>query len=317
MTAQRRPDKLPTATPLVAGLGEALFDCFGDREVLGGAPVNFAVHAHQLLSPSGGAAMPLSRIGDDDLGRRLLGELQQRGLSTAAIQVDEQAPTGVVTVEVDAAGQPSYDIRQGAAWDGLEFTPQAAELAARCSAVCFGTLAQRDPRSRAAIRKFLEGAKGALKLCDLNLRPPHYDRQVIESSLCLATVLKLSDEELREVSGMLSIGNAAAAPEDQARALCREYSLDALILTRGARGTVIFQGDRCVEGEPVKLPRDDDADSVGAGDACGAAACCALLLGWSLEETVDSANFAGAFVASRRGATPTLPADLIRRFTAS
>jgi fructokinase len=55
-------------TPTVVGIGEALFDCFDDREILGGAPINFVVHAHRLLSAVGGRGVVVSRVGLDALG---------------------------------------------------------------------------------------------------------------------------------------------------------------------------------------------------------------------------------------------------------
>ena len=42
----------------IVGLGEALFDVFPDRQILGGAPLNVAVHAHQLASALGGRGFP-------------------------------------------------------------------------------------------------------------------------------------------------------------------------------------------------------------------------------------------------------------------
>ena len=63
----------------IVGLGEAVFDVFPDKEVLGGTSLNVAVQAHQLLDPLGGRGVLLSRIGADDLGQRLQAEFQSRG----------------------------------------------------------------------------------------------------------------------------------------------------------------------------------------------------------------------------------------------
>lgn len=54
-------------------------------------------------------------------------------------------PTGTVEVTLDGAGIPSYEIRQGVAWDNIPFTPQIEELARHTRAACFGSLAQRSP----------------------------------------------------------------------------------------------------------------------------------------------------------------------------
>src|SRR5438067_7101191 len=93
----------------IVGLGEALFDVFPDREILGGAPLNVAVHAHQMASILGGCGIPASRIGRDELGRRVIDELSARGIPTSALQLDEERPTGRVLVTL-REGEPSYEI---------------------------------------------------------------------------------------------------------------------------------------------------------------------------------------------------------------
>ena len=52
--------------PLVIGLGEVLWDILPAGEQLGGAPANFAYHAHTL----GAEALVVSRVGHDALGSR-------------------------------------------------------------------------------------------------------------------------------------------------------------------------------------------------------------------------------------------------------
>ncbi|MCA9235293.1 MAG: hypothetical protein KDA44_07465 [Planctomycetales bacterium] len=302
-----------SSSPLVIGLGEALFDRFGDYAVLGGAPINFAVHAGQLLAERGGQGAAVSRVGDDELGRCLQAELQARRINLSGMQIDESAPTGVVEVTVDADGQPAYDIRTGAAWDRLEFDAALADLAARCDAVCFGTLAQRAPTSRAAIHAFLAAAPQALRMCDLNLRPPHYDDAVIEASLQAANAAKVNEEELELVANLVGGAIAAGSGDDQVFALMEHFHLTAAVVTRGARGTAVYRGGECFSAEPPPLARNPDADAVGAGDACAAAAACGLLFDWPLERIVTLANAAGGFVASQRGATPQLPANLIAK----
>ena len=59
--------------PLIfVGIGEALYDVFEDgTETLGGAPLNFAVHAHQLASQLGvGSGIIVSCINSDRRGTR-------------------------------------------------------------------------------------------------------------------------------------------------------------------------------------------------------------------------------------------------------
>ena len=80
--------------PLIVGLGEALYDLLPAGPALGGAPLNAAVQAHQL----GNNGTVASRIGGDALGQTLLDDLAERGMDTAFIQRDPDAPTGTVHV---------------------------------------------------------------------------------------------------------------------------------------------------------------------------------------------------------------------------
>lgn len=302
--------------PLVVGLGEALFDCFGERVVLGGAPVNFACQMHQLLGAVDGASAIASRVGVDDLGLRLRDELQQRGLLLDALQNDTAHPTGTVQVTVDDAGHPEYEIKLGAAWDHMAFDECWSALARRCDAICFGTLAQRSPASRDAIERFLTTASQAIRLFDVNLRQDYWGEAVLRSGFGFATAVKLNDEELGKVCDLLGVDRSAGA-DNCINTLCKTFSLDSLALTRGERGTVLYQNGKRVKGAPISYPHQPNADAVGAGDACSAGLVAGFLLDWPAEMTVELANILGAFVASRPGATPMLDLAIIDRFTAN
>src|SRR5215467_7620817 len=164
------PDRLRRRGPLVVGLGEALFDCFADHEQIGGAPVNLAVHAHALLQAVGGRAVIASAVGNDLLGNQFFALLKEWAIDHRMVKVDPIHPTGRVDVTIDAFGQPSYEFESNVAWDYLEFTESWELLASDCDAVSFGTIAQRSPMSRETITKFLQVARRALRLFDVNLR---------------------------------------------------------------------------------------------------------------------------------------------------
>src|SRR5688572_26654682 len=108
----------------VVGLGEALFDLLPAGPVLGGAPLNVAVHAQQL----GARGVLVSRVGRDVLGERLRGEVVNRGLDASGLQIDPERPTGTVAVTL-VDGEPRYDIVKDVAWDHLEFSPALAASA--------------------------------------------------------------------------------------------------------------------------------------------------------------------------------------------
>ncbi len=307
------PSKTNSLTPLLlVGLGESLFDCFEDRRILGGAPVNLAVHANALLKHSGGSSTIVTRVGEDELGDQLVRDLNSKGLSQDYVQRDSKRSTGVVDVRLDGEGHAEYEIHENVAWDHLLFDAELAKLASACRAVCFGTLAQRYPVTRAAIYGFLDAAPHAIRFLDVNLRKPHYSATIIEDSLKRATVAKLNEHELPLVCELLGLDAPAGdAPDLQAQAIIQAFGLDLLALTRGSQGTVLYRDGQRVEGSPVKLQCVPGADSVGAGDACSAALVAGLLLGLRDQQIVDLANRVGAYVAGRPGATPSLPQELL------
>lgn len=288
-------------TPRVIALGEILWDMLPEGRLLGGAPANFGYHAHAL----GADVHIISRVGNDLLGREILQRLAASHLSREGLQLDPLAPTGIVSVDLEADGQPRYVIHEVVAWDGIEATPSAVGLMAHADAVCFGTLAQRGPTSRKSIRALLSVTPAqALRIFDVNLRQNFYTRETIEASLEQANVLKLNETELPVLATMLGLAGSTA---EQLAALARGFDLRAVALTLGSGGSVLRVGDRLSShpGVPVAV-----RDTIGAGDAFTAVLCLGLLAGWMPERINEQANAVAAFVCSSAGATPELPADL-------
>lgn len=310
------PSRSTAGAPLILGFGEALFDVVDGDAILGGAPCNFAVHAQQLLAgASGGAAagraLPVSRVGADSLGERLRNEVAARGVDVAQIQIDAALPTGTVEVELNAEGHPTYDIRQGVAWDAIEFPAGLAALAGEASAICYGTLVQRSAASRAALQQLLQRAPQAIRVCDLNLRAPHYTPAVIEDSLLQATVLKLNDDELRIVAQMFELTPAGEGMPGLIDGLAARFpQLTTIAVTEGAAGARLWHAGRHQSAEPPRCERTAGADTIGAGDSWCAALVIGLLGGLTAWEILAWANRVASFVASQRGATPALPREL-------
>ena len=295
----------------IVGLGEALFDIFPDRQVLGGAPLNAAVHAHQLAAVRGGRGVIVSRLGQDELGKRAQNELTGRSISTEYIQMDPDHSTGKVHVTVDEDGQPDYEIVEHVAWDWLQWDPDLEHLARHCDAVCFSGLAQRQNQTRSSIHRFVTEAAQAVRLFDLTLRQHFYDQRMLRHSCELANVVKLNLEELDVLSAQINLPGKSI--DAQIRTLIDTFALNQAVLTRGAEGTVIYTRSRRYEGEPVHYEPAKHADSVGAGDACTAAILVGAVLRLPVPKILQLANHAGAYVASVPGATPTLPATILQQ----
>ena len=302
----------------IVGLGESLFDVFPDRAILGGAPLNVACHAQQLCSVNGGRGVVASRTGADDLGRRMLDELRTRGLTTDFVQIDDAYPTGRVDIAL-RGGEPTYDFLADVAWDHLEWSPEWRRLAETCDAVVFGTLAQRCPNSRATVQRFVEAARQAIRLFDVNLRVNFFDADCLRRGIELATAVKLNAEELPIVLRLLGLAAEAsdetlrAEPASGARRLVQAFApsdLRCVVVTRGEQGTELITHEATVRGTVAQFQRHPQADNVGAGDACSAGLLWGWLNQWPEERTVTLANRLGAYVASQPGATPVIPREL-------
>lgn len=295
----------------IVGLGEALFDVLPSGRVMGGAPLNVAFHAHQILAPTGGEGVVASRVGTDSLGDEVARTLLERGMLVDHLQHDPDRATSTVTVALQE-GQPTYTFAPDIAWDHLEFTESWRTLAEHAAGVCYGTLAQRSQKSRHAIWKFLEHARGARRMFDVNLRQGFYDRESIIEGCRLATLVKLNEEELPIVADLLQLVGSGA--EEFLHAMRARFQLEMVVYTRGARGTVLVLTDETVAAPAVSYSAAPHADAVGAGDACSSAILVGLIRGIPAARIGELANHLGAYVASQSGATPSLPRELIDHF---
>jgi len=284
--------------PLVIGIGEVLWDFLPAGKQLGGAPANFAYHAHAL----GAEALVVSRVGNDPLGCELLSRLQSVGLRTDGITTDPSAPTGTVSVTLDGQGKPTFTIHENVAWDLIEAVQQSLDAASRADAVCFGTLAQRNAIARAAIRAIVQATPPtALRIFDINLRQHFWSREIILESLELADVMKLNDEELPIVAGLFGLSGDES---NQMRQIAAHFQLKAVALTKGANGSSLVVGNEFVSRPGTKLTV---VDTVGAGDSYTAALAFGLLAGYSPGRILEQAHRIADYVCTQSGAMPSLP----------
>lgn len=288
--------------PFCIGLGEVLWDLLPGGRQLGGAPANFAYHAHAL----GAESLLVSRVGNDRAGRDILARLAELGLRLDGVSIDLAAPTGTVSVAVDDLGQPAFTIHTDVAWDCLEAGDLVLREAARADAICFGSLGQRSPAARSAIQTVLGASRPqALRIFDVNLRQHFWSRDVIVESLQLANVLKLNEHELPILAGPLGL---QGSEEDQLRQLAKTYQLRAVALTQGARGSLLLVGKTLVT-RPA--PAVEVVDTVGAGDSYTAALALGLLAGRAPMAIVEWAHRVAGYVCTQPGATPPMPACTI------
>ena len=288
---------------VIVGIGEALWDVLPEGKKIGGAPANFAYHVSQF----GLESCAVSAVGDDELGKEIRSNFEEKKLQTLIETVPY--PTGTVQVEIDKLGVPQYDIKENVAWDNIPFTPQIEELAHRTKAICFGSLAQRSKVSRNTIEQFIEAmpkTEDTLIVFDVNLRQSFYSREVLDRSMKRCNVLKINDEELITISRML--GYQGTDLQSKCWILLGRSHLKMLILTCGVNGSYVFTPGSM---SFIATPKVKVADTVGAGDSFTGAFVASILKGLSVADAHQKAVNVSAFVCTQRGAMPTLPADYI------
>ena len=279
----------------VVGLGEILWDIFPERKVLGGAPANFAYHVSQF----GFNGYAVSAIGNDLLGKEILKSLEEKELNYLIEQTD--FPTGIVKVQLDGRGIPTYEITENVAWDNIPFTTRLENLAKNTTTVCFGSLAQRNEVSRATIHKFLDLMPAdSLKVFDINLRLKYFSKDIITTSLNKASALKINDEEIVKIAEIFEL---QGTDEELCQQLLDKYKLKFLILTKGTRGSYVLTP---YEKSFLATPKVTIADTVGAGDSFTAAFVASYLNGRSIAQSHQLAVEVSAYVCQQHGAMPRL-----------
>ena len=286
---------------IIVGLGEILWDVFPEQKILGGAPANFAYYVSQF----GFNGNVISAVGDDILGKEILNSLEEKSLN--CLIETTSFPTGIVQVTLSGEGIPSYEICENVAWDNIPFTEHTEKLANKAAAVCFGSLAQRSKTSRETIRRFLLATPpDCLRIFDVNLRQHFYDQNVIEESLKICNVLKMNEDELEILAGMIKLD--VKNDIEFCKHLLKKNHLEVIILTKGAEGSYIFtKNDMSFQ----STPKVQVADTVGAGDSFTAAFVSAFLTDKSIKESHRIAVEVSAFVCQKYGAMSELSPSIM------
>ncbi len=280
-------------------LGEALVDEFADQHVAGGAPFNVARHLAALGVP----ALLTTRIGFDDAGGQLVRASMKRfGLSEQGLQLDQQHPTGRVSViEVDGAHR--FEIHADAAWDYLDGAVLPALLIQQePDCVYFGSLAQRHPVARTSLRSLLAlaGEQQCLRYLDLNLRDGSSSAELAGASLHLADWVKVNQDELLLLLDWFDAGQAPGG----VKGLMLRFALQLLVVTRGEQGYAAFDGQGQQIASSSGIAVEHFADTVGAGDGFSAMLLAATLAGQPLPRALDLANRYACALCSQRGPVP-------------
>ncbi|MBO7251919.1 MAG: carbohydrate kinase [Oscillospiraceae bacterium] len=303
----------------VVALGELLID-FASRSVdekgyptmaafPGGAPANFLA----ALTKYGYKTGFLGKVGQDTFGNLLLGTVQEAGIESKGIVVDDSVFTTLAFVTFDSTGDRSFSFaRKPGADTQLTWEEVDKEMIDQAKVFHFGTLSLTDEPVRTTTQKCVAYAKeqGKLITCDPNLRKPLWKnleeaREQILWSLTQADVVKISDDEVEFLWN--------CSPEEGADKLLKDHGVSLAMVTLGPKGCLLKTANACCQ---VSSPKVHPVDTTGAGDIFGGSAVSRLLeLNKPVEQlTEEDLKFIGSFAATaaslsteKPGGIPSIP----------
>ncbi|MBC3759380.1 carbohydrate kinase [Hyunsoonleella sp. SJ7] len=290
--------------PKIVCFGEVLWDIFPNGEKkIGGAPLNVALR----LASFGNDVAMVSAIGKDENGQMLLNFLVENGLNTSFVQKKDKFSTGEVTVALNKKGSASYQIEHPRAWDKIELSDGLKETVASSDALVFGSLVTRDEVSKQTLLSLIDLAK--YSVFDLNLRPPHYSKNMLIDLMNKANFIKFNDEELYEVAGYLN--SEYNGLEQNLKFISKQTNTQHICVTKGEHGAVLLYDGQLYynSGYQIKVK-----DTVGAGDSFLGTLISQLLNEIDPQKAVDIACGVGALVAKNEGANPKLSKSDIESF---
>jgi fructokinase len=239
-------------------IGEALVDAVtrpdGETEEhVGGSPANVAFGLAALEHPVDLATW----IATDERGRRIEDVCRERGVTLTA--GSQGAPfTSVAHATIDATGAATYVF-------DLEWQVAAVPGLTAYGHVHTGSIAAVLEPGGGQVRALLAAARelGATVSYDPNARPslmgrPEQARRLVESSIALADVVKLSDEDVE----WLCPGEVL----DEVLSRWGELGPAVVVVTRGGAGAVVHVS-RTGEQQSLPAPSVHVVDTVGAGDS--------------------------------------------------
>ena len=244
--------------------GTVLYDHIGDQYYIGGCHTNVAAHCARL----GMDTTMVSCVGADAIGAHAKSWLEAAGVRSEYLLVDPSHPTGTVEVDISDPENPKYTVVDDVAYDHISLETEALRALAkrRFDYMYFGTFEQKYSQNVETLNAILRDVQVSRRFCDINLRENRYTKEIVESSMRAADILKVNEEEFALLKTWLLEGDC----DDSAAAekLRGAYDIEIIIVTRSGRGASAYwaDGQADVPAVPVNV-----VDSVGAGDAFAAA----------------------------------------------
>ena len=275
----------------------------------GGAPCNVLA----MLNKCGHPTAFIGKVGKDIFGLKLKSTLEEVGINTSNLIVDENARTTLAFVQTFEDGDRDFSFFRNPGADMLLTAQEVDEELIKDSRIFhFGTLSMTHDGVREATKRAIAVAKesGAVISFDPNLRPPLWnsleDAKVqVAYGLGQCDVLKISDNEIQWFTGEEDFDAGIAK-------LRKEYDIPLILLSMGRDGSRAYYKDLKVEAAPFL--QESTIETTGAGETFGGS-CLHYILKYGLDDLDESrlkemltfANAAASIVTTRKGALRVMP----------
>ena len=257
----------------------------------GGKGANQAVAVARL----GGEVSFISKMGNDVFGKQFSQLFSDEGIDTRYIVSDEDLPSGVALITVDKAGENSIVVASGA---NANLKPDdigedARKQIAEASILLMQLEIPMETVEFAARQAAAHGVR-------VILNPAPVDILTTEL-LSHIDIITPNQTEAEMISGIKVVDIESS--KQAARVIC-EKGVNSVVITMGARGSVIFHKETF---SVVPAPVVKAIDTTAAGDVFNGALAVALSEGQELPAAVDFANRAAAISVTRLGAQQSIP----------
>lgn len=281
-----------TLTPAIC-YGEILWDVLPDGPQPGGALLNVSYHLNKLGMP----ASLVSKIGNDADGQKLENLLDNWGIKKHLLQTDTEHPTSQVIAKMNNGNEVSYEIIFPVAWDFINDSELIKTQISPSTYFVFGSLASRNSVSRNTLFELLES--DAIKVFDINLRPPFISRDLLADLLHKANIVKFNQAELEMVQGLFR--GSFWKESEQIKFIQDHFNIPEIIVTKGEFGASYYKEEKAwhIAGREVKVK-----DTIGSGDSFLAAFIANHYRGASPEIILKNAIAMGGFIATKKGGCP-------------
>lgn len=280
----------------IISIGEILWDVYGDKEFVGGAPFNFCINLSKLRQNF----LFISAIGNDERGKKILDLMLRNGLSTQFINTLNKYPTGYVNINRNSKVEPTFNIVKSVAYNYLYLTKSQLDKISLYNAnwIYVGTLCQMSLEAKKLTFSILKLFPKAKCFYDLNLREGHYSNFIIEKLLNASAIVKMNLDEYK-ISNKIFYKKKIGLKEF-CKKITKDFLLDGICITMGERGSAVYYKDEYILTPAKKV---NVIDTIGAGDAFAAGFIYGINNNLGLFETCKFANQFASKTLTFKGST--------------